>query len=344
VAAAGAAVAAEAVVVVAADAIRNERETMARMNTIYLKDIPLGRILFVAAGLVVVSALLQAAPPPSQRTFATAKEAIQATIDAAEQNDTAALLQIFGPAGKEIVESGDAAQDKTHRAEFASSAREKMQIEEDSSTPDRVTFTVGADEWPFPVAVIQKDGKWQFDSASGKIEVLARRIGRNELNAMEVCRGYAEAQLEYAAEAHDGDGLLKYAQRIVSTPGKQDGLYTEGVTDSLVSKEFAEAAAARVSTAGNKPDPYHGYYFRVLKAQGPDAAGGAFDYVVNGKMIGGFALVAWPAEYGVSGIETLIINHEGVVYEKDLGAATAMQARQLTRFNPDKSWHQVVGE
>jgi hypothetical protein len=293
VAAAGAAVAAEAVVVVAADAIRNERETMARMNTIYLKDIPLGRILFVAAGLVVVSALLQAAPPPSQRTFATAKEAIQATIDAAEQNDTAALLQIFGPAGKEIVESGDAAQDKTHRAEFASSAREKMQIEEDSSTPDRVTFTVGADEWPFPVAVIQKDGKWQFDSASGKIEVLARRIGRNELNAMEVCRGYAEAQLEYAAEAHDGDGLLKYAQRIVSTPG---------------------------------------------------AAGGAFDYVVNGKMIGGFALVAWPAEYGASGIGTFIINHEGVVYEKDLGAATAMQARQLTRFNPDKSWHQVVGE
>jgi hypothetical protein len=161
---------------------------------------------------------------------------------------------------------------------------------------------------------------------------------------MEVCRGYAEAQLEYAADAHDGDGLLKYAQRIVSTPGKQDGLYTEGVTDSLVSKAFAEAAAARVSTAGNKPDPYHGYYFRVLKAQGPDAAGGAFDYVVNGKMIGGFALVAWPAEYGASGIGTFIINHEGVVYEKDLGAATAMQARQLMRFNPDKSWHQVVGE
>jgi hypothetical protein len=161
---------------------------------------------------------------------------------------------------------------------------------------------------------------------------------------MEVCRGYAEAQLEYAADAHDGDGLLKYAQRIVSTPGKQDGLYTEGVTDSLVSKAFAEAAAARVSTAGNKPDPYHGYYFRVLKAQGPDAAGGAFDYVVNGKMIGGFALVAWPAEYGVSGILTLLINHEGVVYEKDLGATTAVAARQMTRFNPDKSWRPVVLE
>jgi hypothetical protein len=343
-AAAGVVAAVAAVAVVEADAIRSERETMARMKTIYLKDMPLGRILFVAAGLVVVAALLGAAPPPGQRSFATPKEAIQATIDAAAQNDTAALLQIFGPAGKDIVESGDAAQDKEHRTQFASSAQEKLKIEEDPLTPDRVTFTVGAEEWPFPVPVIKKDGKWQFDSASGKVEVLARRVGRNELNAMEVCRGYAEAQLEYAAAARDGDRILKYAQRIVSTPGKQDGLYTEGVTDSLVSKAFAEAAAARQATVGSKPEPYHGYYFRVLKSQGPDAAGGAVDYVVNGKMIGGFALVAWPAEYGVSGIETLMINHEGVVYEKDLGAATGLQARQMTRFNPDKSWHQVVGE
>ena len=317
---------------------------MARMKTIYLKDIPLGRIFFMAAGLVVVSALIQAAPPPGQRSFATPKEAIQATIDAAAQNDTAALLQIFGPAGKDIVESGDPAQDKEHRAEFASSAQEKVQIEEDALTSGRVTFTVGAEAWPFPVPLIQQDGKWQFDSSSGKVEILARRIGRNELNAMEVCRGYAEAQLGYAAAARDGDRILKYAQRIVSTPGKQDGLYTDGVTDSLVSKAFAEAAAARQATAGKRSEPYHGYYFHVLKSQGPNAAGGAFDYVVNGKMIGGFALVAWPAEYGVSGIGTFIINHEGVVYEKDLGAATDLQARQMTRFNPDKTWHTVVGE
>lgn len=317
---------------------------MARMKTIYFKDLPLGRILFLAAVLAVVATLLEAAPPPSQRTFATPREAIQATIDAAEQNDTAVLLQIFGPAGKDIVESGDPAQDKDHRAEFASSAHEKLLIEEDLYTPDRVTFSVGTDEWPFPVALIQKDGKWQFDSAGGRIEILARRIGRNELNAMEVCRGYAEAQMEYAAEARDGDRLLKYAQRIVSTPGKQDGLYSEGVPDSLVSRAFAEAAAARQATQGKAPEPYHGYYFRMLKSQGPDAAGGAFDYVVNGKMIGGFALVAWPAEYGVSGIGTFVINHDGVVYEKDLGAGTAVQARQMTQFNPDKSWHQVVGE
>jgi hypothetical protein len=158
---------------------------------------------------------------------------------------------------------------------------------------------------------------------------------------MEVCRGYAEAQLEYAAGARDGDRVLKYAQNIVSTTGKQDGLYVDGVPDSLVSRAFAEAAAANLNTGSKKPTPYHGYYFRVLKSQGPDAAGGAFDYVVNGKMIGGFALVAWPAEYGVSGIRTLIISHCGVVYEKDLGAGTALQARQMTRFNPDKSWRPV---
>jgi hypothetical protein len=191
--------------------------------------------------------------------------------------------------------------------------------------------------------VIRRDGKWQLDSASGRLEILARRIGRNELNAMEVCRGYAEAQLEYAAAPRDGDRVLKYAQKIAATPGKQDGLYADGVPDSLVSRAFAGAAAANPA-GGKKPEPYHGYYFRVLKSQGPDAAGGAFDYVVNGKMIGGFALVAWPAEYGVSGVRTLLINHEGVVYEKDLGATTDIQARQMTRFNPDKSWRPVVLE
>jgi hypothetical protein len=298
----------------------------------------------LAAGLVLGATLLEAGPKDGQRTFATPQEAVQATIDAAAHNDTAALLQLFGPEGKDIVESGDPAQDSDLRAEFARSAHEKLQIDTDPLTPDRATFTVGEQEWPFPVPVIRRDGRWRLDSASGRLEILARRIGTNELNAMEVCRGYAEAQLEYAAGARDGDGVLKYAQRIAATPGKQDGLYSPGVPDSLVSPGFAEAAAANLSTGGKKPEPYHGYYFRVLKSQGPDAAGGAFDYVVNGKMIGGFALVAWPAEYGVSGIRTFIINHDGVVYEKDLGTGTAVEARQMTRFNPDKSWRQVVLE
>ena len=316
---------------------------MAKISSIDSKGSPQRLAWLLTAGLVVGATLLPAAPKDGQRTFATPQEAVQATIDAAEHNDTAALLQLFGPAGKDIVESGDPVEDKDLRAEFARSAHEKLQIDEDPLTPDRVTFTVGEQEWPFPVPVIRSDGKWQLDSASGRLEILARRIGRNELNAMEVCRGYAEAQLEYTAAARDGDRVLKYAQKIVSTPGKQDGLYADGVPDSLVSQAFAGAAAANPAP-GKKPEPYHGYYFRVLKSQGPDAAGGAFDYVVNGKMIGGFALVAWPAEYGVSGIRTLLINHEGVVYEKDLGATTAIQARQMTRFNPDKSWRPAVLE
>ena len=336
------AVAAVVAVTAVVDVDRGENN-MAKINSIDSKNSLTRLAWLLAAGLVVGATLLPAAPKDGQRTFATPQEAVQATIDAAEHNDTAALLQLFGPEGKDIVESGDAAEDTDSRAEFARSAHEKLQIEEDPLNPDRVTFTVGEQEWPFPVPVIHRDGKWLLDSATGRVEVLARRVGRNELNAMEVCRGYAEAQLEYAAVARDGDRVLKYAQKIAGTPGKQDGLYVDGVPDTLVSRAFAEAAAAN-PTGGKRPEPYHGYYFRVLKSQGPDAAGGAFDYVVNGKMIGGFALVAWPAEYGVSGIRTLLINHEGLVYEKDLGAGTHIQARQMTRFNPDKSWRPVVLE
>ena len=281
---------------------------MRKTNLIDSKDSPWRLTRLVAVGLVVGAALLQAAPKDAQRTFATPQEAIQATIDAAERNDTAALLQLFGPDGKDIVESGDPAEDKDLRTEFARSAHEKLQVDRDPLTPDRVEFTVGAQQWPFPVPVVLRNGRWQLDSASGRLEILARRIGRNELNAMEVCRGYAEAQLEYAATEHDGDRVLKYAQRIAATPGKHDGLYLGDVSDGLVSPAFAEAAVASPFTMGKKAEPYHGYYYRVLTSQGPDAAGGAFDYVVNGKMIGGFALIAWPAEYGVSGVGTFIIS------------------------------------
>lgn len=317
---------------------------MTKTNSFNVDTLRRRTVRLVATGLLVTTLLLPATLKDGQRTFATPQEAVQATIDAADHNDTAALLQLFGPAGKDIVESGDPAQDKDLRTEFARSAHEKLQIDADSLTPDRVTFTVGTEEWPFPVPVIRKDGRWQLDPESGRLEILARRIGKNELDAMEVCRGYAEAQMEYAAEARDGDRVLKYAQKIVSTPGKHDGLYSQGASVELVSQAFALAEAADSPGAVKNAEPYHGYYFRVLKSQGPDAAGGAFDYVVNGKMIGGFALVAWPAEYGVSGIRTLIINHDGVVYEKDLGAGTALQARQMTKFNTDKSWERVTLE
>jgi Protein of unknown function (DUF2950) len=326
-------VVADAAVVVAV--VDRERKRY-MSKSIQLRDL----MRHATLGLVVGAVLLQASP--IQRTFATAQEAVQATIEAAERNDSAALLQLFGPGGKDIVESGDPAQDKDLRAEFARSAHEKLQIDLDHSTPDRVEFTVGAQEWPFPVPVVRKNGKWQLDSAGGRLEILARRIGRNELNAMEVCRGYAEAQMEYASGSHDRDHVLKYAQKIASTAGQQDGLYSDAAANSLISLAFAEAVEGNLSTVGVKP--YHGYYFRVLTAQGSEASGGAFGYVVNGKMIGGFALVAWPAEYGVSGIRTLTINHQGVVYEKDLGQSTAEQARRMMQFNPDKSWRPVVLE
>lgn len=285
--------------------------------------------------------LLHAAPQADQQTFATPREAAQATIDAAERNDTASLLKLFGGSGKDIVESGDSTDDKASRAEFARLARQKVQVNQDPSNPDRATLSIGPQDWPFPVPLVRRNGKWYFDSAAGRTEILAHRVGENEVNAVEVCRGYVEAQMEYAARDRNGDGVLQYAQRIVSTPGKQDGLYTEGAAESLVPKAFANAALADAAQGGRKLDRYHGYYFAILKAQGPDAPAGALSYVVKGKMIGGFALVAWPAEYGVSGVKTFIVNHRGVVYEKDLGPNTAASARQMTRFNPDKSWKPV---
>jgi hypothetical protein len=300
---------------------------------------------FSAGALAALTlTLLSAQPQTGQPTFATPEEAIHAVGDAAAHNDTAAMLKLFGPGGKDLVQSGDDAGTREDRANFVRMLHEKMQIERDATNPNRVTFAVGTEDWPFPVPLARdKAGKWYFDAARGKMEVLARRVGRNELNAVEVCRGYVEAQMAYANVDRDADGNLEYAQRIVSSPGKQDGLYWEGEPGSLVPKSFAGAVEA-AAEAGKKPEPYHGYYYRILKAQGPAAEGGAVNYVVKGEMIGGFALVAWPAEYGVSGVKTFIVNHRGVVYEKDLGQTTVALARQMTQFNPDKTWHPVDKE
>jgi hypothetical protein len=278
----------------------------------------------------------------AQRTFATPQEAATALQEAAEHNDTAAFLALFGPNGKAIVESGDPAEDKSGREKFAKQAQEKLAIEQDPGNPNRATIVVGENGWPFPVPLVKVGDKWQFDPAKGRMEILARRIGRNELSAVEVCRGYVAAQMEYATEDRDKDGGLEYAQKIVATSGKHDGLYGVGAPEGLVPKAFADAAAA--SAAEGKLVPYHGYYFRILTAQGPDAEGGAVSYVVKGEMIGGFALVAWPAEYAVSGVHTLIVNHKGVIYEKDLGPSTNALARHMAAFNPDKTWRPVEKE
>jgi len=298
---------------------------------------------FGAALLAVAPTLVSAAPQAGARTFASPQEAAQALIEAAGRNDSAAMLRIFGPEGKDIVESGDPAEDRNGRAEFAKMAREKMQVEPDPGNAGRATLVVGPQDWPFPVPIVRQGAQWHFDSPAGRLEILARRIGRNEMTAIDVCRGYVEAQMEYAAADRESAGVLQYAQKIIGTPGKKDGLYWEGEPQNLVPKSFADASAAMFAE-GKKPVPYHGYYFHILKAQGPDAEGGALDYVVKGKMIGGFALVAFPAEYGVSGVKTFMVNHRGVVYEKDLGAGTVTAARQITRFNPDKTWQAIKGE
>jgi hypothetical protein len=298
----------------------------------------------LALALALAAAQLLAAPPPAPLTFATGQEAVQALIDAARNNDGAAMLKLFGPEGKDIVQSGDAAEDKAAREEFARRAAEKMNIVPEPGNPNRATLVVGENDWPFPVPLLRSNGRWAFDAAEGRMEILARRIGRNEMNAIEVCRGYVEAQMEYAAHDRDANGVLEYAQKIVGSPGKKDGLYWEGEPDTLAPKAFADAAAVLQAAQGKKPVPYHGYYFHILKAQGPEAPGGAADYLVKNTMIGGFALVAWPDEYAVSGVKTFIVNHLGVVYEKDLGPTTSTMARTMTVFNPGKGWNKVEGE
>jgi hypothetical protein len=298
-----------------------------------------------ALALALGAACLWAAPPQTASgTFATPDEAARALITAARNNDGAAMLKLFGPEGKDIVQSGDAVEDKAGREEFARRAAQKMKIVIEPGNPNRATLVVGDNDWPFPLPLVRGNGRWAFDTAEGRLQILARRIGRNEMNAIEVCRGYVEAQMEYAAHDRDANGVLEYAQKIASSPGKKDGLYWEGASASLAPKAFADAAAALLLAQGKKPVPYHGYYFHILKAQGPDAPGGAVDYMVKGTMIGGFALVAWPDEYAVSGVKTFLVNHTGVVYEKDLGPTTATQARQMSLFNPGKGWSKVEGE
>src|ERR1700722_12018541 len=257
------------------------------------------RTISACAIFALALTTLPAQTPTAQPTFATPEEAIKAVGDAAEHNDTAGRLKLFGPAGKELVASAEDAGAREDRANFARMLHENRQVERDPTNPNRVTFSVGKEDWPFPIPLARdKAGKWYFDAAQGKTEVLARHIGRNELNAVEVCRGYVEAQLQYANLDRDADGNLEYAQKFVSAPGKQDGLYWEGAPGSLVPKSFAGAAEAAeaAAQAGKKLEPYHGYYYRILKSQGPAAEGGAVNYVVKGEMIGGFAMVAWPAE------------------------------------------------
>ena len=275
------------------------------------------------------------------QTFATPQQAADALIDATEKFDVPALEQLFGPGGRDLVFTGEPAGDRVLAAEFAKQAREKEIVVVDPHNKNLAILAIGNENWPFAVPIVRKSGKWFFDSAAGRQELLYRRIGRNELDAIEICHGYVEAQHEYALQKRGDSGVNQYAQRIISTPGKQDGLAwqnPDGTWDGPVGEKIAHIIEQGYSS---RAEPYHGYFFKVLKGQGPAAPLGEMDFVVKGIMIGGFALVAAPAEYRVTGLKTFIVSHDGVVYQKDFGPQTLDVFKSMERFNPDKTWDPV---
>lgn len=280
--------------------------------------------------------LFAATSTGEQPTFATPRQAATALLAAAEANDLPALRSIFGPGADEVLNSGDPIQDKNNRAQFVKKARERMRIRLDPGKPMRASLSIGSDAFPFPIPLVRMRGKWRFDTQAGKREILARRIGANELDAIAACRAYVDAQHDYASEDRNHNGVPEYAHKLISSPGKRDGLFWLG-SDAPPTQLASDIRKAK-SEGYQKGTPYHGYYYRILLAQGDKARGGAIDYVQHGAMIGGFALLAWPAEHGVTGVKTFLVNQDGIIYEKDLGATTATVAENITKFDPDSSW------
>src|SRR6266566_4972808 len=311
-------------------------------------------------GCAVASAFLFAAPFAAQqsamekpsatpaastvgtRSFDSPQQAAEALIDAAQKFDVSALLEIFGPGGEDIVLSGEYPQDQQHAANFVAEAHEKKSVSVDPKSGNRAFLLVGNEDWPFPVPLVKKSDKWSFDPKAGRQELLYRRIGANELDAIQICHGYVEAQHEYALQPQEGYDVNQYAQRIVSTPGKQDGLAWQNADGTWGGPVGDKIARAIEQGYTSRSEPYHGYFFKILKGQGPAAPMGQMDFVVKGLMIGGFALVAAPAEYGITGVKTFIVSYDGVVFQKDFGPATVDEFAKMERFNPDKSWTPVV--
>jgi len=303
-------------------------------------------LLFVPAILSQAAALSSqkaAAAGPAQRGFTTPQEAVDALIKATENYDVPALKEILGPDSEDLVSTHDPIQDKNRSLAFAQRAHEKNKVALDPANPKRAILTVGNDDWPVPVPIVKRSGnKWYFDTKAGRTELLYRRIGANELNVIEIFQGLVEAEREYASTIHDASGIHQYAQKLISTPGKQDGLYWEnadGTPGGLVSKIVAKAIEEGYSPG--KGEAYNGYYFRLLKGQGPAAPLGELDYMVQGMMIGGFALIAVPADYRVTGVKTFMVSNDGIVYEKDLGPDSLNIAKRIERYNPDKTWHKT---
>jgi len=273
--------------------------------------------------------------------FDSPEQAADALIDAAAKFDKAAVAKIFGPNGYKLVSTGEEGLDHEHAADFVAQAHEKKTVSIDPKSQNRAFLVIGNQEWPFPVPMVKRNAKWYFDAAAGRQELLYRRVGANELDAIQICEGYVEAQYNYAYEKRQGYAVNQYAQRIISTAGKQDGLAWQNPDGSWGGPIGEKVAHAIEQGYTNRVEPYHGYFFKILKGQGSAAPLGQMDYVINGAMIGGFALVAAPAEYAVTGVKTFIVSQDGVVYEKDLGPHTLDYFKKMELFNPDKTWSPV---
>ncbi len=297
-------------------------------------------------GLLVLSSSPMVRPQTttgttSGKAFESAQQAADSLVDAAEKYDEAALKEILGPESYDLTHTGEPVRDRENSAAFAVQARAKMTVDLNKAKT-RATLIVGDEEWPSPIPIVKVGTSWYFDTKAGREELVRQRIGRNELDAILICRGYVEAQHDYALLKHDNSGVNQYAQRIISTAGLQDGLAwrnTDGTWGGPIGNEIAQAIARGYSS---RTEPYHGYYFKVLKGQGPAAPLGEMDFVVKGIMIGGFALIAAPAQYRSTGVQTFMVSHDGVVYQKDLGPKTLEVFQSIDRFNPDKTWSPIV--
>lgn len=297
----------------------------------------IGRVASTVLGAIAAVALLTSASQ-AQQAYPTPEGAAAALAEAVKSGTRRAILKVLGNAGADILESGDEVADAEMRQRFLSAydARNSIRTEENK----KATLILGADDFPFPIPLVNSRTGWEFDTAAGRREVLYRRIGRNELDAIQTCLAFVDAQNEYAEKDRTGEGAGVYAQRVVSTPGKKDGLFWRDDSDPSPLGELMAQASAEGYKA-EQAAPYHGYYFRIMRGQGSDAPGGALSYVVKGKMIGGFALIAYPAEYGNSGIMTFMVNHAGTVYEKDLGDRTLRIVGRMLLFDPDHTWKKV---
>jgi hypothetical protein len=285
-----------------------------------------------------------AAVASTQKRFNTPKEAADSLVQAAASFDVPTLKEILGPDATDIVSSEDPVADRNKGAAFAAKAKEKINVGTDPKNPSQAIVTVGNDDFPLPIPIVKKQGKWMFDTKIGREEILNRRIGSNELDAIAICRGFDDAQHEYALEKHDDAKVNQFAQKVISTPGKQDGLAwktADGTWDGPIGEKVAAAIALGYT---NRTEPYHGYFFKVLKGQGPAAPLGQLDYVIKGVMIGGFALIASPAQYRNTGVKSFIVSQDGVVYEKDFGPQTLEFFKGMDRFNPDRSWNPVMDQ